>query len=76
MTDTVAACPECDAGGVTRHAGGGRNRRSEPPQGTYRCTDCGSHFEEFVERPRKSASVRRGLAGRLAAADPDEVSDD
>ena len=74
MTETVAACPECDAANVTRTAGGGRNGRSEPPQGTYRCSNCGSYFEEFVERARKGASVRRGLAGRLAAADPDEVT--
>ena len=74
MTETVAACPECDAARVTRNAGSGRNARSDPPRGTYRCTDCGSYFDEFVERARKQASVRRGLAGRLAAADADEVT--
>ena len=74
MTETVAACPECDAARVTRNAGGRRNGQSDPPRGTYRCTDCGSYFDEFVDRARKQPSVRRGLAGRLAAADADEVT--
>lgn len=72
MTNTVAACPECDATSVALNAPGGY---ADVPEGSrYRCANCGALFDEYVERERRTANdSRRGLAGRLVDADPDEV---
>ncbi|UXF50895.1 MAG: hypothetical protein HQRvContig02_45 [Haloquadratum phage sp.] len=73
--DLVACCPDCGAANVTRHAvGGPSGDHSDEPRGRYRCSGCGAYFDEYDERERRqSHTTRRGLAGKLAAADPDEV---
>lgn len=77
MSETVAACPECDAANVSTHAVGGASGSHSDPQGRYRCTGCGAYFDEFVERERRQAhTTRRGLAGKLAAASAGEVAGD
>jgi len=72
VTDTVAACPECDATSVALNAPGGY---ADVPEGKrYRCADCGALFDAFTERERQTANdSRRGLAGDLVDAAPDEV---
>lgn len=75
VTDTVAACPECDSGSVHMNSPGGHNVENDG--GKYRCAKCKEQFEEYDERERREGCApghtRRGLAGRLQHADPDEV---
>jgi len=75
MSDTVAACPECDAPDVHMNAPGGYCKPSD--SGRFRCHACKAQFDTPTERPRKEGATtghrRRGLAGRLEQADPDEV---
>ena len=62
MSDTVLACPECDRASLER-AGAG-----------YYCHACLTRVDDGIERERRGEPGRRGLAGRLEAADADEVS--
>lgn len=67
MSDTVAACPECDTTSAIY-------TRDDDPRRTYRCRECGAIFEEPNRRaPRSNTNTQNGLAGKLAKADPDEV---
>lgn len=75
MTDQIDACPECRSGELYRR--GGTNTGGPATDGkTFRCRSCNATFDEPVARPR----LREGtlnlstLAGRLAAAEPEEVS--
>jgi len=68
---TVDACPFCDDSSITANATGGRGTET---RGRFRCTACGRFFDEPVTRERRQHNEqRRGLAGDLASADPDEV---
>jgi transposase-like protein len=75
MSDTVAVCPECDAAEVHLNAPGGHNTAGRAHR--YRCQACKAQFDTYEERARKEGiapgHTPRGLAGRLARADPDEV---
>ena len=76
MSDTVAACPYCDAPNVHMNSPGGHNAESD--SGRFRCSSCKRQFERPKTRERKEGVApghkRRGLAGRLEDATPDEVS--
>jgi rubredoxin len=72
--ETVRVCPECD----TAHD---LYRRQGKPQGnpedtteTYRCLTCGAEFDTLKRRsPERDGHGRRGMAGRLANATPEEL---
>ena len=69
MSDTVACCPDCGTSSL-----GNSGQR-------YWCPECGEAFDkgDADRRPPREWASReptRGLAARLAAADPDEVSAD
>ena len=68
---TVDACPYCDDSSITANATGGADGAT---RGRFRCTACGRFFDEPATRERRQHNEqRRGLAGDLASADPDEV---
>lgn len=86
--DSIPVCPECDSSNILKQTH--RWASNNSPQfkwedryglahmdfDAWRCRDCDAEFDDPRERDRKIDSGRRGLAGRLAAADPDEVFDD
>jgi len=77
MSETVAACPECDSSRVSRNAVGGVRAGHSEPQGRYRCAECAALFNDIVERERYQPDHRpKGLAGELAAASAEEVGDE
>ena len=77
MTDrTVFACPECDTASVHHNnlVDSGRDYEREVSGDEWRCHECGATFNDGVEREAKQpGDTPRGLARRLADADPDEV---
>jgi transposase-like protein len=71
--DEVAVCPTCDRTPIQR-VSGSEMFEHEHKRGEYVCRSCGETFDTFTTRKRKQRSIRpKGLAGRLADADPDEV---
>jgi hypothetical protein len=76
MTDTVAACPACDATDIYQRTGALPDVPREPE--AYYCERCGHNFDAPVERARAVEDYGvSGLAGELAAADSvDEVVGD
>ena len=74
--NTVLACPECDKSGIKTLVQSGFN--VEPSHDhDYRCRFCGATFDTPVERERQNTPGAPGyLAGKLAKADPDDVSAD
>ena len=70
--DLVAACPDCGSSRVTGNATASRN--PDQSRGRFRCTGCGQFFDEPNQRERqRDCKSRKGLAGQLVDADPDEV---
>ncbi|AGM11109.1 hypothetical protein M196_gp15 [Halorubrum tailed virus 4] len=69
MSDTVAACPECDAGSVQVNSPGGHH--AERNADRYRCSVCQATFDEYEERERRTeaSATRSGLAKQLDDAD-------
>jgi transposase-like protein len=78
MSDTVDACPECDTtSGIYRRRGMGDTGRWPSDDATYVCRECGATFAEPNEREAQHTNeTRKGRAGKLAKADPDEVGGD
>lgn len=71
--DRVDACPDCGSSRLSANATGGM--RGRDTRGRFRCIDCKSYFDECDERARREdRQTRKGLAGELVEADPDEVS--
>jgi hypothetical protein len=74
--DLIPACPyaDCDSPTITKHVGGMHRPTADEP--SFRCRDCGRHFEEPNYRPRHNNNAGLGNlsdAGRaLADADPDD----
>ena len=73
--DLIPACPyaDCDSPTITKHVGGMHRATDGKP--SYRCRDCGRHFEEPNHRPRRGNNTVGNLsdAGRaLVEADPDD----
>jgi transposase-like protein len=73
MSDTVAACPECDEGSIQMNRPGGHH--AEVDTGRYRCSVCQATFDEPNERERRNpgSASRSGLAKRLLDADPGPI---
>jgi len=75
MSNTVTACPHCDSHRISVNSGSDmHDSRGAPP---YRCRECTEGFEEPRRRdPQNNQGSQHpsGLAGRLAHADPEEVS--
>jgi len=70
MTEKINACPECDSSQVEVRTG----KRGQVERGYY-CTGCHARFVDPVRRERYGQHVSRsGLAAKLLAMDPDEVS--
>lgn len=70
MSDKINACPVCDSSQVEFRTG----KRGQVERGYY-CTACHSRFHDPVRRERYGEYVSRsGLAAKLCAMDPDEVS--
>ena len=72
--EETTACAHCESTNI-------RPRQPDKPVshgrgGEWRCRDCGRSFAAPIRREREIDSARRGLAGVLEAADPDEVSAD
>ena len=60
----LTCCPECDSANI---------QHNQTHQ--YKCWDCLHLFKEPKTRNRKNKSTPRvGLAGKLEAADPSEVT--
>ena len=60
----LTCCPECESANI---------QHNQTHQ--YKCWDCLSEFREPKTRNRKNKSTPRvGLAGKLEAADPSEVT--
>jgi ssDNA-binding Zn-finger/Zn-ribbon topoisomerase 1 len=86
--DTITLCPDCDSPAIRRQThrwasadasvddAAELHALSHADFDAWRCCVCGSEFDDPNERVRKSESGRRGLAGRLASADSEEVFDD
>lgn len=73
MTETIDACPECDWHKARLRYHGKPNSRAEG-EGKYRCTNCGHTFDEPNTRPARNSRIpKRGIAARLAKANPDDV---
>jgi transposase-like protein len=73
-TKQTEVCPDCDHSRIrVRHHG---KLRSHPDTSErYRCCMCTATFDEPATRPaRNNSTPKRGLAARLAKADPDDVS--
>jgi transcriptional regulator with XRE-family HTH domain len=72
---TVLACPNCDSARLTtvqHNLWGG-----EPAgEGSHYCKDCNTHVDPVERESYRSDSPRRGLAKRLADADPDDLVTD
>ncbi|NHN40070.1 hypothetical protein G9C85_00255 [Halorubellus sp. JP-L1] len=77
---TTQACPECDAAGAAlyRRTSGSEANREDDPRKDWKCNDCGATFDEPTERERQQpANVRQNtLAGKLDAADPNDLVTD
>lgn len=75
MSSKVAACPFCDTHRIYVNSGSDMHDwRDAPP---YRCRECKRGFDEPNRRAAQNNQASQkpsGLAGRLADADPDEVS--
>lgn len=71
----ITACPECDSPSIKPRNPG---KPSSPPSHTtnWYCNNCGAQFDEAVERAREHRPGRRGLAGKLARAEPDDLVTD
>lgn len=67
----VEACPECGSASFrVRNTGHIEHDNTDP----YRCSDCHETFSNSANRPQKQKPPeRRGLAGRLATMDSDDV---
>ncbi|GGK74337.1 hypothetical protein [Haloarcula sebkhae] len=73
--NTVRACPECDTTAV--EARSTDKLRGRPADEHYACRHCGATFDEPIQRDRQATPGDPGyLAGKLAKADPDDVSAD
>jgi len=71
--DEVAACPECGSSKVRLYSPGGYADHDGTAR--YGCRRCEARFDAYDVRARRQPSAGpSGLAARLAAADPDEVS--
>lgn len=72
MKSTVRACPECDDASISKLS----KRRSYDDDGEpimlppYRCSACGTRFDEPVTRQPYTASA---LANQLMQMDPDDI---
>ncbi|MUV51342.1 hypothetical protein [Haloarcula sp. CBA1122] len=73
--NTVRACPECDTTAITARSGD--KLRGRPSDDHYACRHCGATFDDPIERERQATPGDPGyIAGKLAKADPDDVSAD
>jgi len=76
---TTTACPACDATSIKVRNPDHICSDGSTAQGWY-CYECDSGFDEPIRRerrrPNQTANSRNGLAGDLAAADPEEVFGD
>lgn len=73
--NTVRACPECDTTAITARSGD--KLRGRPSDDRYACRHCGATFDDPIERERQATPGDPGyIAGKLAKADPDDVSAD
>jgi len=76
MSETTA-CPYCDSTSIKRNCVGDSPDRpgnaSDDPD-AWRCIECGRGFDDPKSREREhETETRKGLAGRLARAEPDDV---
>lgn len=66
---TITACPACDSPSIER-----TNLRHGTEHGkAWRCKKCLEVFDDPVERPPRTATKPRGLAGELYDADPEAI---
>lgn len=75
MTDprgTTQACPACDDTDIRQRLVDKHDSWSDPDAAPWVCEVCGNEFDDPVTRTRQSLGGRRGLAGQLARADPDD----
>jgi len=75
MSETIVACPECDASDVYRRTFSVSSDATD--EHTYRCQQCCFRFDEPTQRERKTSGIsvnKETLARRLREADADEVS--
>jgi transposase-like protein len=70
--DEVAACPNCDSSKVRIYSPGGYTNHKGIAR--YACRRCDERFDEYVTRKRRQHASTSGLAARLEAADPDDVT--
>lgn len=74
--DDVSVCPECDSASLKmgRVTGSGIGHRDGVTDKRFRCADCGAAFDDPEVREKQTrGETRKGLAGKLARADPDDV---
>jgi hypothetical protein len=70
----VLACPECDATQIYNRRSDDVGRFASKDVARYGCSYCGARFDDPVRRESHIIDInRKGLAGELADADPDEV---
>lgn len=68
--DTTIVCPECDRASLTV------NSATDGESARYRCAHCYAMTDDPPTREKKhNGHRRRGLAGDLEAATPEEVVD-
>ena len=69
MSDTIMACPECDATGIMRLNDDPRGGTTA--EGEYGCQRCGARFDDPDERePYHTATDHNGPGTALLDADP------
>lgn len=66
----VIACPECDEGGKV-YERTGVNTYAGNPDDPYHCGNCGSTFEEYVDREDKRAE--HGTPAKYEHLSPEDV---
>lgn len=74
--DDVSVCPECDSASLKmgRVSDSGQGHREGVTDKRFRCADCRAAFDDPETRePKQTHGTRKGLAGKLARADPDDV---
>lgn len=66
-TREIPVCPECESSQtnvLSARYGGERGKV---------CNDCGHRFRDYAHVETNHGDNRRGLAGKLAAANPDDL---